>query len=197
MMSPRNRLDFSAAEDAIRRRFGFYPGAARTRISSSNWRLLAFRNRISRAREAGTLDQALSDIAFYANDSDASALQALREFAESTQKVGIDLRSDINKIITSHSRRKKGPSKYDNVLSDHEIALAVSDAALYGNLKVTRNRAAKDKPNSLHSACSLVAKILGELDPPIGLSENAIEKIWERVGRALPTAIDELTGWRD
>jgi hypothetical protein len=86
----------------------------------------------------------------------------------------------------------RGRPRLQNTWSDETIALAVSDALVFGALDPYRNRATEGR----HSACSLVAEMLRHAPQPLHIDERAIEKIWARLGPALPHTPNDLSGWR-
>lgn len=85
------------------------------------------------------------------------------------------LRRDVARGLS----RNSGPDPLTNVPRDFYITLAVSNTCdEYGFLPM-RNRATRDR-GTRESGCSIVAAALLRLG--VHLSEDAIEKIWKRLG---------------
>lgn len=85
---------------------------------------------------------------------------------------------------TSSSARLVGRR---NQHRDSQIGRAVLGVVMRYQIRPTRNRAARDRPNAPESACSIVAKALRTLG--FNLTEEAVEAIWNRIGGGQALAV--------
>jgi hypothetical protein len=85
-----------------------------------------------------------------------------------------------------------GPKRKDKLLRDLCIAMTVAAVHDRFGLSPTRNTASRGRPSARPSACSVVAEALALAHMGLGKrSEKAVEAIWSRLGRTLPT----VSGW--
>jgi hypothetical protein len=85
----------------------------------------------------------------------------------------------------------RGRPEIRNTWSDETIALAVSDALVYGGLSPYRNAASQG-----HSACSLVAEMLAAAPQPLYISEDTVVGIWKKFKDRMPTSPEDVGAWR-
>lgn len=119
-----------------------------------------------------------------AYDPSGPASRIRPKWWQTPQKLGI---AALRGILPSG----RGRPSIRNAWSDETIALAVSDALVYGGLSPYRNSASDS-----HSACSLVAEMLAAAPQPLHISEDTVIGIWKRFKDRLPSSADDLAAWR-
>ena len=134
----------------------------------------------------------VDDVVLIAMTGDRIAHEALvcvaRHLTERGKSLPLKLQDYIVGAAEKRPKFKRSRHKVSNLYRDHAIFNAVEKAIAEG-LLLTRNRAAKKE--GLKSACSVVAKALGDLPTRMSMSEHTVETIWR--DRA---AANEKAGFR-
>ncbi len=105
--------------------------------------------------------------------ADEALRELIIEFQDRREPLPTYLASYSMEVMRGGFRHASGPKKADHLFRDIALMVVVENVAKKFGLNPTRNRASK-RP----SACSIVASA-------VGLSEAAIVKIWQRLGRYL------------